>query len=562
MRKSFVRLVALAAVLILVATACKGSDAPDSSGGGSPGGGGIIEGGQLKVSGGGPDSLNPYVATAQESYAFFQIMYPFLIEYNETYDDFRPDFATDWEVSEDGKTWTFHLMDGVKWSDDQPLTSDDVKFTLDTAMLPGSGWGGTVKHMTGVEAPDPTTVVITYDQEVGNVMSQLQQVFILPKHVWEPVAKQGVKALKESPDKAPIVGAGPFTVSKYTPDQFILWEKNPNWYGEKKPHIDSWGVQFYENDEAEISALESGEVDLIWDLPPAGVDPLSAKGFVIDQSPGVEFHDIIFNSNPKKTDHAEIRDPKLRTALEYATDRERLIDTAMYGLATPGSSIVPPVTGKWFNSSLEVIPFDLEKANQTLEDAGYKDTDGDGVRETPDGTPLSYDLGTQNGQPGVNRVAEILKEDWAKAGVEVKQKPMSYNALWEYNQAPINDKTGIGEYTDFEILLWSWVPLQDPDFILSVLLCDQFSIWSDTGQCDAQYDEWYAQQGVTVDPKERKDIVWQMQDFLYETKPYIVMYYRDSVFAYSDKWDGFHPSPQGPINAFNRDTILDVHQVG
>lgn len=559
-------------VLALIAAACGkstggGTTPPDNGTNPAPDSGKIIEGGTLRVAGDpGPDSLNPYVATSQTSYAFYQEMYPFLLEYNETYDDFRPDFATSWEVSDDGTTWTFHTRPDVKWSDGEPLTAKDVLFTFQMALLPASGWGGTIKHLKSVDAPDDNTFVAVYDEPVGNELSQLQQIFILPEHVWHDAAQQAIKdnnakALKEVPDKAPWVAGGPWILSDYKKDESALFTLNPNWYG-TKPHITSWGERFFENDEAKIAALKGGEVDLIAALPPTGAEPLKAAGFPIDESPGVEFHDIIFNSNPKRAEHPEIKDTQFRLAMEQATDRQRLIDTVMLGHATPGTSIVPPVTGQWYNSSLVPVPFDLEAANATLDAAGYKDTNGDGVRETPDGREMSYEVGTQNGQPGVNDVFEILREDWGKAGVKIAQKPLAYNALWDWNQSPINEKTGVGEYLNFDIILWDWVPLQDPDFILSVLLCDQLSVWSDTAYCDTSYDDMYAEQGVTVNPKDRKDIVWQMQDQLYRDKPYIIMYYLNALYAYSPKWSGFVPSPQGPINALNRDTLMNAHQVG
>ncbi|MEX0832830.1 MAG: ABC transporter substrate-binding protein [Actinomycetota bacterium] len=559
-RSPAVRILVVLAAFALLAAAC-GKKSQTTSEGAPAGGGKAVDGGTLRVAGdGGPDSMNPYVATAQSSYAFFRQIYPYLVIYNDTYDDFVGDFATDWEVSEDGKTWTFQTQPDAQWSDNKPLTANDAAFTFQTATMPGSGWTATVKHLKSAKATDENTLVLKYDTPVGNVLSQLQQAPILPEHIWGSVAKEGTKALKEVPDKAPIVGGGPWIMDKFKQDEFGLFEPNPNWYGEK-PIIDSWGVQFFENDEAKVSALSSGEADLVWFLPPSGVDPLEGEGFVVNESEGAEFHDIIFNSNPKPIKHDELKDPQLRLALEYATNRQRLIETTQLGFATPGTTIVPPVTGKWHNSSIQPVPYDLERAKQILEEAGYSDTDGDGIRETPEGSPMSYELMSQNGLPGINRVAEILKEDWAKVGVEVKHRPLEYNALWEANQAPINDKTGIGEYTEFDIILWDWVPLQDPDFMLSVTLCNQLSIWSDTAYCNKDYDKMYDTQGITVDQKERKDIVWQMQDILYRDKPYIVMYYLESLFAHSPEWEGFVPSPQGPINDLNRDTLLQVHQV-
>ena len=519
-----------------------------------------IEGGILRIAGDHIDTLNPFRATSGDSYATFQNIYPFLIQYNDTYDDFVPDFATSWETSPDGKTWTFTVRSGVKWSDGQPLTAEDIAQDFKMYLMPGSGWGGTVKHMETVEAPDDTTVVITYDQAVGNVLAQLQQAYFIPPQIWEPVSKDGVKALGDYQEEIPLVTGGPFILTDYKADEVVKFELNPNWYG-PKPHIDGFGLQFFQNSEGAISALENGEIDLINSLAPSGVDPLKQAGLVVDSAPGAEWFDIIFNSTPNNPNNPELRDVQLRTALEYATDRQRMIDTVMLGHATPGSSIVPPVDGKWFNSELNVIPYDLDKANQVLDDAGYK-MGSDGVRVSPDGTRLSYTIQGLSTQAGVDRLFEIVKEDWAKIGVQVKFKKLSYNQLWDANQEPINEKTGIGEYLDFQIIFWDWIPNPDPDFILSVLGCDQYSIWSDTGYCDPAYDKMYSDQATTVDPKARRDLVWQMQEKIYTEKPYTVLYYMDAMSAHTTGWEGFADSPQGPFNALNNQTLLDVHQVG
>ena len=553
------RIIVVILALALVATSCSKKGTTESGSGGQTGGQ-IKEGGILRMTASHIDSLNPYRATSQDAFSIFQYSYPFLVIYNDTYDDFVGDFASSWETSADGKTWTFTTQSGAKWSDGTPLTAKDVAFTMQLDMAPGSGSGGVVKHMTSAEAPDDTTVVITYEQAVGNVLSQLQQIPIMPISVWQPLFDKGVKAVRDFQNPAPVVSGGPFMLTEYKQDEFAKFEANPNWYGQK-PHIDGFGMQSFQNSEGEISALTNGEIDLIAALEPNGVDPLKSAGLTVETTPGVEFHDIIFNSVPDNPNNPELRDPQLRTAMEYATDRQRMIDTAMLGLATTGSSIVPPVTGKWFNSELDVLPFDLNKANQVLDDAGYK-MGSDGVRVAPNGNRLSYTVMAQSDQPGVDRVYEILNENWKKIGVETKFKPLSYNQLWEANQAPINEKTSIGEYTDFQIILWDWVPLQDPDFILSVLLCDQYSIWSDTGYCDPGYDQMYSDQGVTVDPKARKDLVWKMQEKLYAEKPYIVMYYLDALYAFGPGWAGIVGSPQGPFNSLNRDTLLNVHQVG
>jgi peptide/nickel transport system substrate-binding protein len=181
------RLLAVVLCLGLLGAACskKGTTTP------SQGGGKTVEGGILRIAGDHIDTLNPFRATSQDSYAVFENIYPVLIEYNDTNDDFVPDFATSWETSADGKTWTFTVRSDGKWSDGQPITAQDVATDFTMYLLPGSGWGGTMKHITSVEAPDDTTVVIHYDAAVGNVLAQLQTAYVIPPQIWEPVSKDG-----------------------------------------------------------------------------------------------------------------------------------------------------------------------------------------------------------------------------------------------------------------------------------------------------------------------------------------------------------------------------------
>ena len=166
-----IRLLAIVVCLGLLGAACSKKGTTTAS----QGGGKTVEGGVLRIAGDHIDTLNPFRATSGDSYAMFQNIYPFLIQYNDTYDDFVGDFATSWETSPDGKTWTFTVRSGAKWSDGQPLTAEDVAQDFKMYLMPGSGWGGTVKHITSVEAPDDTTVVIHYDAAVGNVLAKIRE---------------------------------------------------------------------------------------------------------------------------------------------------------------------------------------------------------------------------------------------------------------------------------------------------------------------------------------------------------------------------------------------------
>lgn len=209
---------ALAAVA-LVAAAC----------GASPGGG-VTEGGVFRLgSASSIDSLNPFVAFQEDAYSTFEIIYPYLVQYNSSL-QFVPDFARSWSAGGGGRVWTFHTQPGARWSDGKPLTAADAAWTYRTILKfqggPAANAAGDVAHMKSATAPNATTLVLTYRQPVANVLSQLQQVPILPEHVWARYAAGNGKALTTFTNPAPIVSGGPFTLVKYTPKQIVLFKRN------------------------------------------------------------------------------------------------------------------------------------------------------------------------------------------------------------------------------------------------------------------------------------------------------------------------------------------------
>jgi len=256
------RLLLAAVAVSMVATAC---------GSGSSGGSQVKEGGVYRLGTASTiDSLNPFVAFNSAAYNTFENIYPYLVQYNPKL-QFVPDFARSWQQSADGRTWTFHTQPNAKWSDGKPLTAADVAWTFSTILKFASGptanSAGTTAHMASATAPNATTAVVTYKQPVANVLSQLQQVPILPEHIWAKYATGNGKALTTFSNSAPIVSGGPFKLVKYTPKQIALFQRNPRYYG-PKPHIDELGLQFFGTDDAMITALKSGQLDGIETVPP------------------------------------------------------------------------------------------------------------------------------------------------------------------------------------------------------------------------------------------------------------------------------------------------------
>jgi peptide/nickel transport system substrate-binding protein len=156
-----------------------------------------------------------------------------------------------------------------------------------------------------------------------------------------------------------------------------------------------------------------------------------------------------------------------------------------------------------------------------------------------------------------DRSFQIIQGDFAKIGVQIKEKTLDDDAAFSAITAPNN------KYLTFDMAMWDWVPPVDPDFMLSVVTCEQYGDWSDSGYCNPDYDAMYAQQSTLIDPKERQKLVWKMQDLIYNDRPYIILDYPDIIEAHGRQWDGFVLSPvMGSVNSLSMQTLLGVHQVG
>ena len=503
------------------------------------------------------DSLNPYVAFNQDAYSTFEYIYPTLIQYNAANTQFAPDFATSWKTSKDGKTWTFTTRKGAVWSDGQPLTSADAAWTINTDVKYQSGAAanaaGLIAHIKHADAPNPTTLVVHYEAPVGNVLGQFQQFAILPKHIWSQHLGNKGNDLKSFPNNAPVVGAGPFNLVKFQKDQIALFQRNDSFYG-PKPQIDVFGLQMFSNDDALVSALKNHEIDAIEDVPATAVKTLRSSGFTIKDVPGVDHTDFIINSNPKKPKHRELLDPRVKTAMDYAIDRAQIVQVVFLGAAHPGNSIIPPSTGPWYNPAVKPTPFNLAKANSILDSLGYKKGSG-GIR-VANGQKMSYAVITPTDVHSVQRTFQIIQTDFRKIGVNLTQKALDSSAAFDAITAPG------GKYLNFDLAMWDWVPLIDPDFMLSVVTCGQYNGWSDTGYCNKAYDAMYAKQGTTLNQNERKLIVYQMQAKLAHDRPYIFLNYESWISAHAKGWDGFVDSPQGPFNSLSKESLTAVHKVG
>lgn len=546
-------------VIAILAAACGTGGGDSTTTSGAP-----VAGGTVRIGyGGAPADLNPGLGVLAEDYIIYNLIYDSLANI-DLEGNFQPEVATDWTPSDDGLTWTLTIRDDVMFSDGTPLTSADVLYTLtlyrDTDAFPLLPTY--LEPFTTIEAPDATTVTMTSVSPVAAFEYRLASMYILPRHIWE--AQEDVTTFTNDE----MIGSGPFTLTEYTQGEFVRLTSNPD-YWNGAPKVDEVVFQTFDNADARVQALINGELDAITEFPATAIATLqdSENVEVVD---GLEFGgrlaDIFFNMvDPANcppdaglcTGHPALRDLQVRRALAHAVDKQQLIDTLLLGLGAPGLSMVPVSLGTWYAEELvaEDYAFDLELAAQTLEDAGYVDTDGDGVRECPSAEcgptgDLTFRMNYPTDNDEHPRVTDTLSGWWGDVGVAVQIQGLDPDALTAICCPSF----------DFDVMLWSWYSDLDPEGLLSVMLCDQIPTgFSETGYCNPAYDELYAQQGVETDPAARRTMIVELQRMALEDVPYIIPWYYPKIQAYrTDTFTGW--LVDSPIIALEDPSSLVVVQ--
>jgi peptide/nickel transport system substrate-binding protein len=526
---------------LLAAAGCGGGKA---SSGGNSGGRTVLRVGTTSYI----DSLNPFVAIESQSYNAFVMEYPQLVQYGPGI-KLKGDWATSWSRSADGKTWTFHLKPGGKWSDGKPLTAEDAAWTGNTVIKYQDNATATLAaaltHATSMQAEGPNTLVIHYSKAVANVLPQLEQFFVLPEHVWKPELGTNGKGLKSylPEHHLPTVSAGPYSISQFQEKGTTIFRPNPHFYGPKS-HADAVTLTYYTNSTSMIAALQAGNLDFVDQVPYNAINSLkSDKRFALQSVLSDEVTNITINSNPLKPKNRELLNPTLRQALEYATDRQQIIRVVYNGYAKPWANLLSAQSPGWLDPSIKPLPFDLTKANQILDSLGYK-RGSNGIRMVPATTgkyaqpahPMAYNVIVPDSLDfNGDRQFSIIAADWKQAGIK----------LTEINGGDSGQAYALetaGGYTKFDFATWDWAEYVDPDAQLSYMTRAQWDSWSDTGYNNPTFDAMYAQQGVTLDPNQRKALVYQMERIIAHDRPYIQLVDEDLVIAHVANWTGFDPN--------------------
>jgi peptide/nickel transport system substrate-binding protein len=488
------------------------------------------------------DGFNPFKLVEVPSFEVMDLTYDLLVDFSPKDSSPVPGLADSWETSEGGLTWTFHLNERARWHDGEPVTSEDVAYTFRRILDEEQGlFIDYVRQIESIETPDEHTVVFTTKDPSVQILSMY--VYILPKHIWEDVPADETKSFENSP----AIGSGPFQAVEWKKGQFARLEANPDYF-RGAPHIDEVIFQFYDNDDTMVQALKNGEVDYIQGIPINLFKSLeNQEGIETNSAPDPGFTELGFNlyepspevveefDAPKTTTgNRALLDPTVREAINWAIDEEELTEKILQGEGIPGSTIVPPALAKYHLEipESELQGFDIARSKELLGQAGWEDTDGNGVVDK-DGEDLQLRLFVRSEDEDSVTAGQFIEDWFREAGIGLETKAISDTALTDAIYA-----------TDYDMFIWGWGSDPDPDFILSVLTCDQIMGWSDTFWCNEEYSRMYQEQKTQLDLDERAATIKEMQRIAYEENPYVIFYYDNQTEAWrTDKFEGWTKTP-------------------
>jgi peptide/nickel transport system substrate-binding protein len=496
-----------------------------------------------------PDNLNPFIGWANTTYEIWAINYNLIFGYGingQPTLDLAAQFPTkaNGGISPDGKVWTIHLKPNLKWSDGQPLTAADVAFTYNYVVKNHmANMAMTTVGIAGAKEINPTTVQIICSQPKAN----MEDIFlpILPKHVWEHVLPQA--AATSYVNKPPIVGSGPFYTVAFKKGSYIEMVRNPYYWG-KKPTVDEIFFEMYQNPDTMVNDLEKGVIDGAWGIPEALFQQLSSRAGI---------HTIAYNfynwdylnlncsASPDSTGNPVLRDVRFRDALNYAIDRNKLCRLAYAGLAAPATTILPPDTWSnpdyhWQPPASQAYTFDLAKANQLLTAAGYPLKNG--VRLNKQGKPISLSLLTATDFPEGQIEAKLIAGWLQQLGLKINLSVIDRGA----QEARVFNYKGTTYAPEFDMYVDDWAGYSDPGETLTCETTAQIGATNEPAWSNAAFDSLNVQQGSALDLTTRQNLIWRMQQIMYQQTPWVVLVYPQYLQAYNtSRWTGWTPMFHG-----------------
>lgn len=469
------------------------------------------------------DDLDPVTQDGNVNIWMFNLVLEGLLKTNDEGTAMEPQLAESWKVSDDGMTYTFKLRPGIKFSDGTAVTGEDWVWSLKRAAAEDSTWRFAAADIVDVTAPDDLTLVVTITEPLASMEANFAMfnMTVQSKAYYDKVGQEVYSA-------GPI-GTGPYVFSEWKRGEYINLVKNAYYHEEGLPKTEEIKFVVIPDDNTRALQLEAGQIDIATFVPFTKMAELDAKDNIVASGiPSTESRYIVLNNNNPK-----FANQKARLAFQYATDKKQMVDFILSGYGEVATSYAPK-SGMFFNSELKDYGFDPEKAKALLAEAGY-----------PDG--MDVELLVRAGNVVYEQMAVILKEQWAKSGINV-------------SILSLESATAVQMYRDMkhEITLSGWTndmsdPSQQAVYVFDIKASHNY------------YTDWESERAVELmnagvrelDPIKREAIYMELQQIHFDEVPMIPVFYSSYPVAMSTSIEGFVQTPLGNYRFENLVKYID-----
>ncbi len=454
-----------------------------------------------------------------------------------------PSLADYWEVAEDGVTHTFYLNRNAKFHDGTPLTAADVEFTFQSVLDETS-----LSVRRGTVAPTLKELVVVDDHTVQLIANEPSATFvsdaagqfgILPKHIWEgvPFAEFGADPGNTGQDPSRVIGSGPFKFVEWVPNDHVTLERNADyWDTANVPVIDRYIYRVIADAATAVQSLTTGESDIA-DIPFTQAETLRASNPELNI---VDFETTAFNYYYTQQDPARspyFVDVPVRQALQYALDRELVAETVYQGFAVQANGTQPVLSVAYAPDRINTIyNYDPEKANSLLEQAGWVDADGDGIREK-DGVKFSFECLYSEGVATYEQQIPYMQQAWREVGVEMIPTAVPFPTL--------SDASESGNF-HMAVAGFGW-DVDGSQIIMFGCESKPPQGFNRMGYCNPEYDELENQARRELDPEKRIDLLIQASNIVNDDAVVGIMVFRKSIVGSSPRLHNFFPNGYGTV---------------
>ena len=439
-------------------------------------------------------------------------------------------------LSEDGTrmTITYHLREGVKWSDGEPFTSADVAFTWEAVKNPdflAESKGGT-EYIDAIETPDDYTVIIDYNTVAPDYASTLFTFGILPKHILEG------QDLNTSDFNNKIVGTGPFMITEYRPGEFVSLERNPYYWdtdenGNQLPYLDGLVFKILPDTNTLVTQLRSGEIDMAYNVPYAQIPTLESDASkTIIANTTLSWQHLSMN-----LESGALGDVAVRQAIAHAINKEA-IARALGGYPTPIHTVVVPIFS-FSSNDVPMYEYDPEMAASILDEAGYVMGD-DGVRVNVDGERLSFDFMTQAGRSEYELAQQVMIAGLKEVGIEANPNNRSGPALTDAMYA-----------SEYDLWYSGWITPGVPNYAIFYSTEGFLNTMNYSNEAlDAALDT----ANNSIDPTVRDASLREFQNILMSDVPTLPIVASPSMIVVPANLRNFVPNPTNMTNFVHAST--------